>query len=153
MRFRGDACEASLPAFPTGSTKHSGPRAIRFARDALALAAAAIKGVLSRPPVRPLADEARRQLPGDALLPSAKGRWTHGITIQAPPSAVWPRLLQVGCRRGGDSYDRPDNGGPARADRIRPELQQIEVGDLMASTPGARQGIFVASGDYERTAV
>jgi hypothetical protein len=57
--------------------------------------------VISRRPVRPLGDEGRRPLPGNALLPNAKGRWTHGVTIQAPPSAIWPWLLQMGCRRGG----------------------------------------------------
>jgi hypothetical protein len=138
-----------------GPAKHSAPRALGFARDALALAAAVITGLISRRrPVRPLADEECRPLPGDRLLPNAKGRWTHAITIQAAPSAIWPWLVQLGCRRGGwYSYDGLDNGGLASAERIRPELQQIEVGDLMAWTPRTSDGFFVAEIEPERALV
>jgi hypothetical protein len=144
---------------PVPGASSSGPtlrsaRAVGFVRDALALAAAVLTAVISRRPVRPLADEKRRPLPGDRLLPNAKGRWTHAITIQAPPSAIWPWLVQVGCRRGGwYSYDSLDNGGLASADRIRPELQQIEVGDLMAWTPRTSDGFFVAEIEPERALV
>jgi hypothetical protein len=143
-------------ASPPDPAKHSAPRAVGFARDALALAlaAAVLTAVLSRRPVRPLADEERRPLSGDRLLPNAKGRWTHAISIEAPPSAIWPWLVQLGCRRGGwYSYDGLDNGGFASADRIRPELQQIEVGDLMAWTPRASDGFFVAEIEPERALV
>jgi proline iminopeptidase len=142
-------------AAPPRPATHSAPRrSVGFARDALALSAAALTGIVSRQPVRPLADEDRRRLPGDRQLPDAKGRWTHGITIQAPPSAIWPWLLQLGCRRGGwYSYDELDNGGLASADRIHPELQQIEVGDLMAWTPRRNDGFFVAEIEPDRALV
>jgi hypothetical protein len=131
-------------ASPSGPTFRSA-RLVRFVCDAFAFAWIIVTAVISRRPVRPLGDEGRRPLPGDSLLPTAKGRWTHGVTIQAPPSATWPWLVQLGCRRGGwYSYDGLDNGGRPSADRIRPELQQIEVGDLMAWTPSARDGFFVA---------
>ena len=139
---------------PPGPAKGAAPRAGAFARDALALAAAVLTAVISRRSVQPVADEDRRPLPGDRLLPNAKGRWTHAITIRAPASAIWPWLLQLGCRRGGwYSYDGLDNGGLASADRLRPELQQIEVGDLMAWTPRTRDGFFVAEIEPERALV
>lgn len=88
-----------------------------------------VTGVLSRRQVCPLGDEARRPLPGDELVPSAKIRWTHGITIRARPTEIWPWLVQMGCRRAGwYSYDGLDNGGVPSAERIVPELQLTGVG-------------------------
>jgi hypothetical protein len=113
-------------------------------RDATRLAAAVITGVLSRRPVRPLGGEGRRALPGDELVPSAKARWTHGITIRARPTEIWPWLVQMGCRRAGwYSYDGLDNGGVASANRILPELQRAEVGDVFPMTPTADDGFIV----------
>ncbi len=111
-------------------------------------------GVLSRRPVRPLGDEARRPLPGDELPPSARVRWTHGITIRARPSAIWPWLVQMGCRRAGwYSYDGLDNGGVPSADRIVPELQRAEVGDIFPYTPAADDGFVVRGVEPERALV
>jgi hypothetical protein len=45
--------------------------------------------------------EAAASLPGDALLPRAQYKSTRAITIDAPPDAVWPWLVQVGCQRAG----------------------------------------------------
>lgn len=45
--------------------------------------------------------EVVQQLPGDGLLPEALLRWTHGVTINAPPDAVWPWIAQLGDERGG----------------------------------------------------
>ena len=69
--------------------------------DAIGLAVAAASGVVSRRPVRPLGDEERRALPGDALLPDAKGRWTHAITIHATHRR--PRSGPGWCRWGSKS--------------------------------------------------
>jgi hypothetical protein len=122
--------------------------------DAIGFAVAVATGVVSRRPVRPLGDEERRPLPGDALLADAKGRWTHAITIHASPAEIWPWLVQMGCRRGGwYSYDGLDNGSVPSADRIHPELQQIAAGDLMAWTPKAVEGFFVAEIDAEHALV
>jgi hypothetical protein len=104
---------------------------VRRLRDALRFAAAILTWPISRLPVRPRGDETRRELPGDEPLPSAKGQWTNAITIRARPSEIWPWLVQMGCRRAGwYSYDGLDNGGVPSAERIVPELQQVEVGDL-----------------------
>src|SRR5690349_633358 len=50
--------------------------------------------------------EAEAVLPGDELVPGAKLRATHAITIDAPAGAIWPWLVQMGQGRGGlYSYD------------------------------------------------
>ena len=54
---------------------------------------------------------------------------------------MWPWLAQMGCDRAGwYSWDRLDNGGRASAREIRPEWQQIAIGDHLASSPSGRAG-------------
>ncbi len=80
--------------------------------------------------------EAIKSLPGDDLVPNAATSETRGITIDAPVSAVWPWLVQMGYGRGGwYSYDQIDMGTPS-ATAIIPELQQLAVGDLLPTHPG-----------------
>ncbi len=80
--------------------------------------------------------EAMKSLPGDDLVPNAATSETRGITIDAPVSAVWPWLVQMGYGRGGwYSYDQIDMGRPS-ATTILPELQQLAVGDLLPTHPG-----------------
>ncbi len=85
-------------------------------------------------------DEAARRLPGDELLENADIVATRAITIQAPASAVWPWLVQMGPGRGGAyTYDWIENllGLDIHsADRILPEFQQLEVGDVQRVKPG-----------------
>ena len=122
-------------------------------RDATGLAGVIVSSVLSRRPVRPLGDEARRPLPGDELV-SRKLQWTHGVTIRARPTEIWPWLVQMGCRRAGwYSYDRLDNDGVSSADRIVPELQRVEVGDILPWTPTAADGFVVRAVEPERALV
>ncbi|MDT5040929.1 MAG: hypothetical protein QOE51_1914 [Actinoplanes sp.] len=45
-------------------------------------------------------DEAERAMPGDELLPQPDMLSTRAITIAAPPSKVWPWLVQMGSGRG-----------------------------------------------------
>jgi hypothetical protein len=74
-------------------------------------------------------------LPGDDLVPDPTMSDTRGITIDAPPSAVWPWLLQLGFGRGGwYSYDAMDMKGRS-ADAILPEHQQLAVGDVVPTDP------------------
>lgn len=126
----------------------------RNLRDAIRLAGVIVTGVLSRRPVRPLGDEARRPLPGDELVP-AKRQNTDCVTIRARPAEIWPWLVQMGCRRAGwYSYDRLDNGGVPSADRIVPELQHVEVGDILPWTPdGPDDGFVVRAVEPERALV
>jgi len=80
---------------------------------------------------------------GDDLLPAARYVRTHTRTIQAPPSKVWPWLVQMGCRRGGwYSLDRFDNGGVRSAERIIPEFQELAAGDIIPGRPAGDDGGF-----------
>lgn len=83
-----------------------------------------------------------------------KGGATHGITIDAPPDAVWPWLVQMGCDRAGwYSHDRLDNGGRPSADRILPEDQGTKIGDVLSSRPGHREGFEVLEMERPRSLV
>jgi hypothetical protein len=80
--------------------------------------------------------EAIAEMPGDTLVSTAQYRSTRAITISAPPSQVWPWLVQVGCLRAGFySNDLLDNLGRPSATTIIPELQHLEVGQLIRMTP------------------
>src|SRR3954470_22046729 len=65
--------------------------------------------------------------PGAGLVPGGRRGGTMATTIAAPPSAVWPWLVQMGCDRAGFySWDRLDNGGHPSAERIKPVWQNVE---------------------------
>ena len=85
-------------------------------------------------------EEVERELPGDELLADPDVVSTRVVAIDAPPSAVWPWLVQMGPGRGGAyTYDWIENLfglGMHSADRIHPEWQHLEVGD----TPSVREG-------------
>lgn len=73
------------------------------------------------------------------------------VTIDAPPSAVWPWLVQMGVDRGQWytwDYWRP--WGRRSADRIHPEWQNISVGYRMPSVPDGRVWWEVAALEPER---
>jgi hypothetical protein len=117
---------------------------VALVRDALRLLGVLVTYPVSRRPVRPLADEAVRPLPGDELVAGAKIRWNHAITIRARPAEIWPWLVQMGCRRAGwYSYDGLDNGGVPSAERIVPELQRAQAGDIFPMTPKAQDRFVV----------
>jgi hypothetical protein len=81
-------------------------------------------------------EEADKALPGDEIVADAEAVDTRGIDIAAPPSEVWPWLVQMGYGRAGwYSYDELDMDRPS-ADRIMPELQELEIGDLLPTHPG-----------------
>ena len=82
--------------------------------------------------------EAVQPMPGDALLPRAQYRSTRAITIDAPPEAVWPWLIQVGCLRAGwYSNDLLDNLARPSATTIVPRLQHVEIGQWVTMSPAA----------------
>ena len=88
-------------------------------------------------------EEFRTAMPGDEHIEPAPFNPTRAITIDAPPEAVWPWLVQMGYGRAGFySYDRLDNSGKASLDRIEPALQDLKPGDR----------IPMAKGDSEETA-
>jgi hypothetical protein len=93
-------------------------------------------------------------LPGDDLVPEARSRSTMAITIDMPPSEVWPWLVQMGCDRAGFySWDRLDNGGRPSATEIHPEWQTLAVGDRVAATPDGRYWFDVEQLEPERLLV
>ena len=95
--------------------------------------------------------ETEGSLPGDELVPEPTVSDTRGITIDAPPAAVWPWLLQLGYGRGGwYSYDQLDMKGRS-ADTILPEHQSLAVGDIVPTDPGG--GFEVRVLDPERALV
>jgi hypothetical protein len=79
-------------------------------------------------------------LPGDNLVPAPATGYTRAITIEAPPQAVFPWLLQLGADRAGlYSYtliERLIMCPMVNADRIHPEWQGLQVGDLVKMCPG-----------------
>jgi hypothetical protein len=85
------------------------------------------------------AGEVRAAMPGDELLPRAQFRCTRAVTIDSPPAAVWPWLLQAGCLRAGFySDDLLDNLGHPSATTILPEWQHLEIGQwAVPMAPGA----------------
>ena len=95
---------------------------------------------------RPTADERHRALPGDGIVADAAGVVMHAVTIAAAPEYVWPWLVQMGSGRGGwYSYDWVDNDGRPSATQIIPEFQNLAVGDIMPSLPGATDQFVVAA--------
>ena len=97
------------------------------------------------------AEEAAKALPGDDLVPEAMVSETRAITIEAPPSKIWPWLVQMGFGRAGwYSYDRMDMRG-ASADTVNPDWQHLEVGELIRTHPEG--GFKVADLEPERSLV
>jgi hypothetical protein len=80
--------------------------------------------------------EATARLPGDELLEAADGLATRAITINAPASAVWPWLPQMGPspRGGAYTYDWIENllgRNMHSAERVLPDYQHPQVGDTL----------------------
>jgi hypothetical protein len=76
-----------------------------------------------------------RGLPGDELVPDPKASDTRVITVDAPPEAIWPWLVQMGYGRAGwYSFDALDMKGSS-SDSLRPELQTLALGDLVPTDP------------------
>jgi hypothetical protein len=81
-------------------------------------------------------EEATGLLPGDEVVPEPMWQSTRAITINAPPDGVWPWIVQMGfpSHRAGwytpHWLDRLTFGiKAASADEIRPEFQDLSVGD------------------------
>ena len=80
--------------------------------------------------------EADGRLPGDELLEDPDGIATRAITIDAPASAVWPWIAQMGPapRGGAYTYDWIENllGLDMHStDRVLPEFQHPQIGDTL----------------------
>jgi len=81
--------------------------------------------------------EAQSRLPGDELLEDADGVSTRAIDIDAPASAVWPWIAQMGPapRGGAYTYDWIENLlalNMHSTDRVLAEFQHPQIGDTIA---------------------
>jgi hypothetical protein len=134
-------------------------RTIRLSRPALAVGVAAAGAVATAGPAGYVLFFRRRcltwgardgevaaKLPGDELLPDAGLVTTRAVTVDAPPEAIWPWLVQMGSGRGGAyTYDWIENLlglNMHSADEILPRYQHIAVGDELPMGPG-RPGMAV----------
>jgi hypothetical protein len=93
-------------------------------------------------------EEASRQMPGDELLPEPDIVTTRAVTVDVPPAAIWPWLVQMGSGRGGAyTYDWIENLfglDMHSADEVRPEFQDLKVGDaLPVGEKGPRMRVSV----------
>jgi hypothetical protein len=92
--------------------------------------------------------EAAAVMPGDELVPVSHFTATRAVTVDAPPEAIWPWLMQVGYLRAGFySYDLLDNLGRASANTVLPEWQDLRGGDIaapMANPPTPATSFVIA---------
>jgi hypothetical protein len=100
--------------------------------------------------------ELRQAFPGDELVPEPRWQYIHGITVDAPPSRVWPWVAQLGQGRGGFySYQLLENLLGCRiqnAEAVIPRLQTVSVGDLVKIHP-EMPALRVASAEPEHALV
>ena len=92
-------------------------------------------------------DELTLSLPGDPVVRTPALEIQHAVTIAAPPSAVWPWLVQLGQDRGGfysyDWLERAFGADVHNVQEIRPEWQTRTVGDFVPATQrGYLWGVF-----------
>ncbi len=81
-------------------------------------------------------DEMRRPLPGDEVIDHPLWISTRAITIDAPPSFVWPWIVQMGYPTFRAGWYTPHwldqlmwGKRPHSASQIVADLQQLKVGD------------------------
>lgn len=78
--------------------------------------------------------------PGDELVPEPASFNNRVVTVKASPEQIYPWLVQMGAGRGGlYSYTWLETNllrcPLVNADRIHPEWQTLQVGDLMKMCP------------------
>src|ERR1700694_406075 len=89
-------------------------------------------------------EELARTMPGDEIVHHPIFNATRAVTVNARPDEIWPWIVQIGFWRAGwYTYDILDNLGRRSAELIDPELQHMEVGDLVPMGPGKNSGIWV----------
>ena len=97
------------------------------------------------------------RLPGDELVAEPEWGYDHAVSVDAPRSAVWAWLVQLGQGRGGFyTYEGLENlvGCQIRnVMEIRPELQSLNVGDTIVLHGRSGFGPKVARVDPERALV
>jgi hypothetical protein len=87
-------------------------------------------------------EEIQARYQGDELTPDPDVRFIRAITVDRPPSEVWPWVAQIGRGAGYYSYDLLDNGGKPSADHLLdippPALgdRNEEIGEVVRVEPG-----------------
>jgi hypothetical protein len=95
-------------------------------------------------------EEVERPYPGADIIPGAsRSTTTMAVTINAPPSKVWPWLVQMGVDRAV-WYSWDYWKGRKSAERIHPEWQSISIGHHMAANPDGSAWWEVAVLEPER---
>lgn len=75
-------------------------------------------------------------MPGDELVPGSQYHPTRAVTIDAPPHAVWPWLVQVGCLQAGwYAHDILDNLWRPSATRVIPNSSSCASGRARTCQP------------------
>jgi len=88
--------------------------------------------------------ELSRPMPGDEDVPSPSFNATRGVTVHAPPGAIYPWIVQIGMTRAGwYSFDLLDNLARSSAHHLIPEYQQIYPGQLIPMSPDGKYGVYV----------
>lgn len=92
-------------------------------------------------------EEVGMGLPGDGLVAEPASQVTRAVTVDAPPEAVWPWIVQLGADRGGFySYTWLENLFGLHihnADEIVAEWQERAVGDLVYADAKGSGGWYV----------
>jgi len=91
--------------------------------------------------------EQQQALPGDELATGPVTYFTRAITIDAPPAAVWPWIVQMGQDRAGfysnTWLENMTGSNIHNAGTIHPEWQQRALGDVV---PLARPDLLFGVG-------
>jgi hypothetical protein len=92
-------------------------------------------------------DEVSRPYPCDDFVAAPTLRAWRGVSVAAPPAAVWPWVAQV--RLAPYSYDWIDNRGRRSPQRLM-DLPEPRVGEAFTRVGGRPQGRIVAVGAGEQ---
>lgn len=83
--------------------------------------------------------------PGDELVADPAIVSTQAVSIDAPADVIWQWLVQIGQGRGGMySYEKLENAiglDIHNADKVRPEWQDLKVGDEIRLVPKGWMGL------------
>jgi len=86
--------------------------------------------------------------PGDALVEPADVVMDRAFTVEAPPEAVWPWLVQLGKRRAGwylpRAIERFLPGSRRAARTLNPAWLRLEAGDVIPDYGGRNETFRVA---------
>jgi hypothetical protein len=106
--------------------------------------------------VRATPDEVAAALPGDDLV-SADVTMDRAFTLDAPPSTVWPWLVQIGKERAGwylpRVVERFVPRGRRAARRLDPRFASLEVDQTIADWGGRDAALTVSEVSAPHTLV